>query len=693
MIEQAQKHILAGEFEKAESLYREMLADSPENPELLYLLAIALKRQDKREEEFDYLQQAYAISPGERFVLHGLGNAYLHQKDFDKAIEYFDKEVRVNPNFPQGHAALAYTHLRQGNWQQAEQFARTALRSREEHPPTMVILAAALLELGQADKAVNYYQRVVELDPDNGVAMEGLARAFLLNGQAAFAAQCCHNALKLDPGQESILGLLGKAEEAQQNWRYAAEAYAMALDASPENLACLSGLARVLSSLGQAQQAESLYKRLLRLNPQLHTERLQLCNLFIKQGKYNKVLSSLRPLLSLPADYPERLSALIIAAKVLLHEGKVEMAVEALQPGLSAANADPQAQLMYAQILAQQNQIEKAAAQLAPLVKTNYAPVRARLMAVRLWTSIGGEAGLALALEQLEKLEQQGQMTEADAHKEKALRIRVLHGLGQYSEAMTIASKTKREVARIADLSLDLEDSGFEMPSAEIFSQLPKEPIVDRRTEPTFILAWPGTGRQKLLSALQAHPEVTVANDANNKQQKRLDILLRKVDNLALEDMTETDIRLARKRYWRLLEQSLPDWTEIRQVVDALWLPVEALPMLYRLFPAAQIVSVQRDIADLELSWKLHGYQDIETMTSQWSRQSQLCLQAQDLVPLQFSKLDWGQLELDPEAGLKHLFMELNLSWDADILNAFNYAQAPMVFPAGDWKHYQEVEA
>lgn len=690
MIEQAQEHMRAGEFAKAEALYLQLLGDKPDNAKILYLLSVAIKRQDRRAEEFSYLQQAYAIAPDERFVLHGLGNAYLHQGDIGQALEYFEKEIRINPNYPQGHAAVAYTHLRQGNWQQAEQAARTALRANEDHQPTMMILAAALLEQGEVAKAINYYQRVIELDPENGVAMEGLAQAFMLNGQAAFAAQCCRNALKLDPSQVSILELLGSAEEAQQQWENTTEAYAKALELSPESLVSLAGLARALSQLGKLQQAESLYMRLLNLNSQRHSERLELSRLFIRQGKYRKAAASLLPLLSLAADHPDRLQGHIVVARVQLLQSEPEMALKTLQPALSAPSAEAEAPLLHAEILMQLNQPEKAITQLAELLLLKNVPFQARLMAVTLWLAQGEVAQLELALEQLEKLEQQGNMTTAQTAQVKKLMVRVYHDLGQYAKAMTTARENKRDTAKLVSLIQELESSGFELAGADVFAQFPQNSIADGRSEPVFLLAWPGTGRQKLLAAMQAHPAISVANDLS---PTRLEVLLGATASDSLEAMSETDIRLLRKRYWRRLKQALPDWDEVQCVVDAQWLPVEALPMVYRLFPQAQIIVLDRNEADLELSWRLYGYPDISTMLQEWQRQSKLLEQAKEQIPANFSVFNWDQLSANPEAELKRLFAALELTWDASVVEAFNRAEAPMLFPAGDWQHYQDEPA
>ncbi len=686
MIEQAQEYMRIGEFAKAEELYLELLANEPDNPKILYLLSVAVKRQNRREEELSYLQKAYVISPEERFVLHGLGNAYLHQGNTDQALEYFEKEIRIDPNYPQGHAAVAYTHLRQGNWQQAEQSARTALRASDEHQPTMLILAAALLEQGKADKAINYYQRVIEIDPNNGVAMEGLGQAFMLNGQAAFAAQCCRNALELDPSQANVLQLLGSAEQAQEQWENAAEAYAMALELSPESLDSLAGLAGSLSQLGQLQQAESLYMRLLKLDPQRHAERLELSRLFIKQAKYRKIAANLQPLLGLPADHPDRLQGYVIVAQGQLLEDEAEVALRTLQPALDGVSVDPEAQLLHVEILTHLDQPGKALKQLAELLMLKNVPSRARLMAVQLGSTHGETEQLELALEQLYELEQQGKMSAAQTTKANKFRVRVHHRLGQYSQALAVARQTTREAAKIVNLSQELEYSGVEFPSTEVLAQFPAIPIADGRSEPIFLLAWPGTGRQKLLAAMQAHPAISIANES---PQNRRELLLGVTKNDALEAMSETDIRLLRKRYWRRLKQALPDWDEVQGVVDAQWLPVEALPMVYRLFPQARIVILDRDEADMELSWSLYGYPDISTMLQEYQQQSQLLIQAKEQIPANFSEFDWDQLSAAPESELKRLFADLKLPWDAAVIEAFKRADAPMVFPAGDWKYYQ----
>ena len=686
----AQKHILAGEFAEAEALYRQALETEAENPEVLYLLSVALKQQGKYEDALDCLEKAYAISPDERFVLHGLGNAYLQKNDFEKALEYFQREIRIDPNFPQGHAAIAYTQLRQENWQQAEQAARTALRASEEHQPTMVILAAALLEQGKASKAINYFQRVVELDPENGIAMEGLAQAFMNNGQSAFAAQCCHNALKIHPGQANILQLLGQAEEAQLQWKAAAEAYAMALEIAPQKLDSLSGLARVLGRLGRYQQAETMYMRLLRQQPHSHKERLELSRLFIKQGKYRKVGALLSPLFTLPEDHQDRIQGHIIMAGGCLKQGQLEMAMKALEHALSVTPVDPQARLLHAEILQKQNQPETAVAQLLPLVTQKKAPVQARLMAAKLWLHNADEAQLNLAMEQLEILDQQGEMTAAQALEHNKLKVRLHHNLGEYTTAMQVARQTRRATASIASLSKELEATGFEMPTTEAIASFAEEAITDRQSDPIFVFAWPATGRQKLLAALQAHAAISVVNEAAGSQQPRSEVLLKQMDSDALLALSETDIRLLRKRFWRILKQALPDWEELGQVVDASWLPVEALPMIYRLFPAARIISVERNIDDLELSWKLYGYQDTELMRVQYSRQLQLLQQLAERIPLHLTRINWEQIEADPEAVLTGLFTNLGVSWEQSVLAAFMQADAPMMFPAGDWQHYQQ---
>lgn len=128
-------------------------------------------------------------------------------------------------------------------------------------PDAGVKLAQALRELGQFDKAAEAAQTTLAVQPANVEAMLELGRAQIARGQAFYGIEALERARDLKPHDWRPLSLLGVAYDQVRRSDDARQAWAAALNLSPENPSVLANMAMRAATDGDLPAAEALLRR------------------------------------------------------------------------------------------------------------------------------------------------------------------------------------------------------------------------------------------------------------------------------------------------------------------------------------------------------------------------------------------------------------------------------------------------
>ncbi len=91
----------AGEYERAEAIYRELLDNNPDSPQLLFNYGSALARQGKTEESirvFERYREQTTDASGRAPAEYNLG--YLHEEagDTENALNHFRQAIDLDPD-------------------------------------------------------------------------------------------------------------------------------------------------------------------------------------------------------------------------------------------------------------------------------------------------------------------------------------------------------------------------------------------------------------------------------------------------------------------------------------------------------------------------------------------------------------------------------------------------------------------
>lgn len=164
-----------GDLAGAESLFRQVLREIPDEPDATRLLGELLTDRGRTEEAIPLLQRLAAMRPGEFAPIYSLGNAYRLGRQPDAAIVAYQQAVALEPRYPGAHHGLGAA-LRTA---EREREALESFRQAVRHKPDWALawkdlgLTFAMLgELGMADAAL---RRAIALQPTLGDAHRHLA--------------------------------------------------------------------------------------------------------------------------------------------------------------------------------------------------------------------------------------------------------------------------------------------------------------------------------------------------------------------------------------------------------------------------------------------------------------------------------------------------------------------------------------
>jgi tetratricopeptide (TPR) repeat protein len=689
MIEEALEHYRNGNYSAAEVLYRKMLEDEPDNPEVLFMLSLVRQGQDDFEEPVDLLTRALRVQPENPSLHYTLGSVQLRRRKLAEAEQAFHKATGIDPNFVEAQNGIATVELARGRFAAAEHALRKALKSDPNHIQALINMGVALLEQGKTDDAIGYLQQVTMVEPDNTAAQVHLGRAFVVAGSPGFAIRCFENALDQKPDSKEVLKLLASARMETRQFKEAAENYRRVLFLGEELPETVASLARAEYALDNFREAEGVFLRAMRLAPNQEGLTLDFARLLLEQGRNREVIQRLEGKIE-SAEDPDRMCRLVAEAK--LASGDTPGAMELLRPMLSEGALSDDMRLLFARALLASGEREAADAQIDRLLEAEMPQVDAVQLRVREHLEDGD---LESAIEHLRAIQRRLDLKPRQRLKAVALLADTLHKTGQYQAAWEqLIGLEQREaetmVIRLEQpLQMESNEPAESAMERDVAWAWPPQPPADGRPEPIFVFAWPGAGREDLLWSLASHPNIVVVNDNVAAQEKRRLLISHPQGKGPLNQLTIADIQLARRRYWKALRQADPMAGSFN-TVDSAWLTVEAFPTIYRIFPQAQVIILGQDPRDMMLSWLQSGYGDLAQMAKLYSGQLALLERCRAGVPLNYIDIDSQHLLANPAGTLREMISSLSLAWDPIVEDAFNAGAKRDLAERGAWEHYAE---
>ncbi|MDX1379641.1 MAG: tetratricopeptide repeat protein [Xanthomonadales bacterium] len=683
--ELALEHYQAGRYGEAETLLREMLDEEPDNAQLLFLLALTRQQQRDLDEPLPLLERAIRVQPQNATLHYALGSLHLRRGQPDPAEAAFYKATDIDPNYVEALNGIAFVALAREDYAAAESVLRKSLKSEPEQVDALTKMGIAQLGLEQVEDATRTLQQAVDRDPDQPAAQYHLGRALLAAGNAGFAVQCFENARRQWPDVPDVLRSLAAAQDEAGQHDDAVDSWRRLLNVDGESWETMAGLAAAERRTGNLEAARNCYLRALKLKPDHAGASMALARLEADMGRWQDARRRLSAVVEANDDAE---AAQRLLAECHLALGEPEPALDVVRSLTARGVPDDDARWLLVRTLLANGEREAGDAQLDRLLEAERPRPDAVLLRAEQWLD---EDRLDDAEPLLRQLQRRHDLTTGQRVRSIQLLGDALHRAGRYQNAweqyISLPEKPPEFLRAMAERSLVLADAPAETAmTREIAWSWPPQPPEDGHKEPIFVFGWPGSGRERLLRALAAHPDLALVDDEGERQSERRQWVTYPRGAEALNGLRDADIRLARRRYARQLRGA----AERGRIVDAMWLPVEALPTLYRYFPQAHVLVLKRDADDLALAWLRSGYPDREQLMDTWQAQLDLLTRCEENVPLNYLSLEADALERDPESGLQDLLTALGTRWSDDVLEAWNADPEARVLRAGDGAHYRQ---
>ena len=194
---------------KTEKLLIQAISDHPKSSYQtgwLLRLGEVLRVQGKFLESEKIFRQLLAEDPENIQARIELGRlVYEQEKDPDKVLEYFKELINLYPEAGIAMVAAGEILVREGDFQAAEQWYDQALITQPENNSWQLSKANIVRNSGDLDRSIILYQSILNRSPNYSQAYYDLSWAYRLDEQPYPAANAIETALKNDPNNEDYL--------------------------------------------------------------------------------------------------------------------------------------------------------------------------------------------------------------------------------------------------------------------------------------------------------------------------------------------------------------------------------------------------------------------------------------------------------------------------------------------------------
>jgi len=339
MLRRATAHHQRGQLSEAEALYREVLAEQPENFNALHLCGVLLHQRGQSAEALKLIACALKTNDRSPAAHSNYGIVLAVLERHEEALKSYDRAIDLKSDYAEAHnnrgnalRALRRTHDALSSFEQA-------IAARPGYAEALNNRGNALFELGRGEEALASYEQALTHQPSFADALINRANVFrkLGKNEAALAAydralvikpdhtethlnrgnlllelhlpaealQSYDRAVALEPCRTEALVNRGRALRDLKRFDESLASYDRALGIEPGNAAALVGRGNTRHAMRAYESALTDYDQAIAKRPDFAEAHGNRGNALRELGRHHEALEAFNRAIALNPDYDE----------------------------------------------------------------------------------------------------------------------------------------------------------------------------------------------------------------------------------------------------------------------------------------------------------------------------------------------------------------------------------------------------
>jgi tetratricopeptide (TPR) repeat protein len=289
----------AGRFNEAESIYRQFLAQNPNNFDALHMLGLVSYQRGDPQAGIQLISEALRINPNNAPAWSNLAEVYRQAGRMAEAENASRRGIGLDPNLGPAHVNLAMVLLHTGRVAEALPVAQRGVQLSPNDAAAHNVLGVCLSELQRTHEAIPHLAESVRLNPNDAGAASALGLCYVRVEQPEQAKAAMEHAVKMAPNNPAILLNMGAMYAQMEDWELAAKWIQKTLDISPDYTLALEHMASVTTSLKRFEEAIDMCKRVLKINPQAMDSYATMGEAMMNLGRFEETIEEMRRALTI----------------------------------------------------------------------------------------------------------------------------------------------------------------------------------------------------------------------------------------------------------------------------------------------------------------------------------------------------------------------------------------------------------
>ena len=201
----------AGQYAQAEEIYRQILAEDPDDARATHFLGMCLFRAGRPDEAMAALRRSVELAPSNDTFWLNFGIVFIQSNQPGEAETALRHALSAKPDSAAAHNYLGIALLRAGRYEEAVASFERALALNPQDDNIHNSFGFARLEHGEVEAACAHFRRAIEINPRNMMAHNNLGNALRAHGDMAASMASYRCAVEIQPGNPMARYYLGRA--------------------------------------------------------------------------------------------------------------------------------------------------------------------------------------------------------------------------------------------------------------------------------------------------------------------------------------------------------------------------------------------------------------------------------------------------------------------------------------------------